>query len=106
MKKVSFFTLGCRVNSYETQAMSDIFRKNGYEISDFNDVCDVYKINSCTVTAMGDKKSRQELRKAKRKNEDAICVLGGCYAQSLVKKGETIPEADVILGNGFKSQLQ
>lgn len=105
MKKVSFFTLGCRVNSYETQAMSDIFRKNGYEISDFNDVCDVYIINSCTVTAMGDKKSRQELRKAKRKNEDAICVLAGCYAQSLVKKGETIPEADVILGNGFKNKI-
>lgn len=105
MKKVSFFTLGCRVNSYETQAMSDIFKKNGYEIADFNETCDVYIINSCTVTAMGDKKSRQELRKAKRKNPSSICALVGCYAQSLIKKGENIPEADIILGNGFKNKI-
>lgn len=105
MKKAGFFTLGCRVNSYETQAMSDIFKKNGFEIADFNEICDVYIVNSCTVTAMGDKKSRQELRKAKRKNPSAICALVGCYAQSLIKKGESIPEADIILGNGFKNKI-
>jgi threonylcarbamoyladenosine tRNA methylthiotransferase MtaB len=105
LKKVSFFTLGCRVNTYETQAMCDIFKKNGYEIADFNEICDVYVVNSCTVTAMGDKKSRQELRKAKRKNKDAICALVGCYAQNLIQKGEAFEEADIILGNGFKDKI-
>ena len=105
MKKVSFFTLGCRVNTYETQAMCDIFKKNGYEIAEFNEKCDVYVINSCTVTAMGDKKSRQELRKAKRKNKDAVCALVGCYAQNLIQKGETFEDADIILGNGFKDKI-
>lgn len=105
MKKAGFFTLGCRVNSYETQVMCDLFKKNGYEIADFNEMCDVYIINSCTVTAMGDKKSRQELRKAKRKNPSSVCVLAGCYAQSLIKNGEKLPEADVILGNGMKNKI-
>ena len=70
MKKVSFFTLGCRVNQYETEAMAEAFIKKGYEIADFNDLCDVYVVNSCTVTAMGDKKSRQLIRKVKRQNEN------------------------------------
>lgn len=105
MKRVGFYTLGCRVNQYETQAMSEIFKNNGYIIANFNDICDVYIVNSCTVTKTGDKKSRQELRSAKRRNKDAVCALVGCYAQSLLKNNQDIEEADIISGNGAKDKI-
>ena len=104
MKKVSFFTLGCRVNQYETEAMAEAFIKNGYEIADFNDVCDVYVVNSCTVTAMGDKKSRQAVRRAKRLNPESVTVIAGCYAQAMKKEGKTLKEADIILGTDMKGK--
>ena len=104
MKKVSFFTLGCRVNQYETEAMAEAFLKNGYEIADFSDCCDVYVVNSCTVTATGDKKSRQAVRRAKRLNPDAVTVIAGCYAQAMKKEGKTLKEADIILGTDMKGK--
>lgn len=104
MKKVSFFTLGCRVNQYETEAMAEAFIKSGYEIADFNDICDVYVVNSCTVTAMGDKKSRQAVRRAKRLNPNSITVIAGCYAQAMKKEGKTLAEADIILGTDMKGR--
>lgn len=104
MKKVSFFTLGCRVNQYETEAMAEAFIKKGYEIADFNDLCDVYVVNSCTVTAMGDKKSRQAVRRAKRLAPDSVTVIAGCYAQAMKKEGKTLKEADIILGTDMKGK--
>ncbi len=104
MKKVSFFTLGCRVNQYETEAMTEAFIKSGYEVADFNDVCDVYVVNSCTVTAMGDKKSRQAIRRAKRLAPESVTVIAGCYAQAMKKEGKTLKEADIILGTDMKGK--
>lgn len=105
MKKVSFFTLGCRVNQYETEAMAESFIKGGYEIADFNDICDVYVVNSCTVTATGDKKSRQAVRRAKRLAPDSVTVIAGCYAQAMKKEGKTLPEADIVLGTDMKGKV-
>ena len=79
MKKVGFYTLGCKVNQYETNAMIQKFEEAGFEIVDFEDVADVYVINTCTVTNMSDRKSRQALRKSKEKNKDAIIVAVGCF---------------------------
>ena len=76
--RVTFYTLGCKVNQYETESLKELFAEKGYEILNFDDVCEVYVVNSCTVTAMSDKKSRQALSRAKRKNPDAITALIGC----------------------------
>ncbi len=102
---MAFLTLGCKVNQYETQAMSEMFLKNRYEIASFQEKADVYVVNSCTVTAMGDKKSRQALNKAKRLNPDGVFVLTGCYAQSL--KTEEIKDLglDVIIGTGNRDKI-
>ena len=81
MKTAAFYTLGCKVNQYETEAMSEIFSKNGYKIADFNEVCDVYVINTCTVTSIGDRKSRQMIRRAKYLNPNSIVAVVGCYSQ-------------------------
>lgn len=105
MKKVGFFTLGCRVNQYETEAMCESFIKSGYEITDFNDLCDIYVINSCTVTSTGDKKTRQAVRRAKRKNPNSVTVMAGCYAQYLIREGQNLKEADIILGTGMKGKV-
>ena len=71
-KKAAFYTLGCKVNHYETDAMEHLFRESGYEVDDFENFADVYVINTCTVTSMSDKKSRQMIRRAKKHNENAI----------------------------------
>lgn len=105
MKKVAFYTLGCKVNQYETNAMEQQFLENGYEIVDFNGKADIYIINTCTVTNMSDKKSRQYLRKAKQNNPNAIVVAVGCYAQVAKGKLETIDEIDLILGNNEKKEI-
>ncbi len=104
MKKAAFYTLGCRVNQYETQVMMNAFKNEGYEISSFDEICDVYIVNSCTVTAMSDKKSRQALRKAKRLNPNSVCAIVGCYPQNSGCEND-LPEADVILGNGYKNKI-
>lgn len=81
MKKVAFCTLGCKVNQYETEAMTSLFKKRGYIIASFDDVCDIYIINTCTVTGEGERKSRQMIRRAHHKNEDAVIIVTGCYSQ-------------------------
>ena len=105
MKKVAFYTLGCKVNQYETNAMSEKFLNNGYEIVSFNDFADVYVINTCTVTSMADRKSRQILRRAKQINKDSIVVATGCYAQIAAKELEEINEIDLIVGNTEKKDI-
>ena len=82
MKKVAFYTLGCKVNSYETNKMIDIFKNNNYEIVEFEQYADVYVVNTCTVTNMSDRKSRQILRRAKEINANSILCAVGCYAQA------------------------
>lgn len=105
MKKVAFCTLGCKVNQYETNAMEEKFINSGYEVVAFDQVADIYVINTCTVTNMSDKKSRQMIRKAKQLNEDSIVVAVGCYAQVSKEKLEKIEEVDLILGNNEKKEI-
>ena len=90
MKKVAFCTLGCKVNQYETNAMEQKFIQAGYEIVGFTEIADIYVINTCTVTNMSDKKSRQMIRKAKQLNENAIVVAVGCYVQTAKEQLENI----------------
>ena len=75
MRKAGFYTLGCKVSQYETEAIAELFEKNGYQISDFYDVNDVYVVNTCTVTAEADRKSRQIIRRAKNKNPDGKVIV-------------------------------
>jgi len=106
MKKVSFYTLGCKVNQYETNAMTQKFQEAEYEIVDLNnEIADIYIVNTCTVTNMSDRKSRQVLRRLKDKNKDAIVVAVGCYAQVAKKELEEMPEIDVVLGNEEKKDI-
>jgi len=105
MKKVAFCTLGCKVNQYETNAMEESFINSGYEIVNFEEKADIYVINTCTVTNMSDKKSRQMLRKAKQLNKKAIVVAVGCYAQVSKEKLEGLEEVDLILGNNEKKEI-
>ena len=81
MKKAALHNLGCKVNSYETEAMQQILEKGGYEIVPFGEQADVYIINTCSVTNMADRKSRQMIHKARKMNPDAIVVAAGCYVQ-------------------------
>ena len=92
MKKVAFITLGCKVNQYETNAMSQEFIEKGYEIVDHNKKAYVHLINTCTVTNMSDRKSRQMLRRVKQSNENGIVVACGCYAQVAKSELEKIEE--------------
>lgn len=105
MKKVAFYTLGCKVNQYETNAMIDIFKNNGYEIVDFTEYADVYVVNTCTVTSMSDRKSRQILRRAKHLNPNSILCAVGCYAQVSKTDLEKIKEIDIILGTVEKKDI-
>ena len=105
MKKVAFCTLGCKVNQYETNAMQEQFINSGYEIVDFEEKADIYIINTCTVTNVSDKKSRQMIRKAKQSNRDSVVIAVGCYAQVSKEKLEEIEEVDVILGNNEKKEI-
>ena len=104
-KTIAFMTLGCKVNQYETNAMIQQCQENGYEIVEFNEKADIYVINTCTVTNMSDKKSRNMLRRTKTENEHAIVVVTGCYAQVAKEELKKIPEVDLILGNSEKQQL-
>ena len=104
-RKVAFCTLGCKVNQYETNAMIQEFIKNGYIVVDFDEKADVYVVNTCTVTNMADRKSRQMLRKVKELNPYAILAAVGCYAQVSKEELEKIPEIDLILGTNKKNEL-
>ncbi|KGM97911.1 RNA modification enzyme MiaB [Clostridium novyi A str. 4552] len=103
--KVAFATLGCRVNMYESEAMAEKFIKNGYEVVDFDEMADVYVVNTCTVTNMSDKKSRQMLSRAKRKNPNSIIAAVGCYTQIAPEKVKEIGDVDVILGTRNKGDI-
>lgn len=105
VKKVAFVSLGCKVNQYETNAMSQQFIEAGYEVVDFNDIADIYVVNTCTVTNMADRKSRQMLRHVKENNENAIVVACGCYAQVGKQELEKIEEIDLIIGNNEKKEI-
>ena len=105
MKRVSFSTLGCRVNQYESEAMAEKFIKEGYEIADFNEVCDAYVINTCTVTNMGDKKSRQMVTRAIRKNPKAVVAVVGCYSQIAPDKVCNMEGVSVVLGSRNKGDI-
>lgn len=103
--KVAFATLGCRVNVYESEAMAEKFIREDYEVVDFSEVADVYVINTCTVTNMGDKKSRQIIGRARRLNPDAIIAVVGCYSQIAPKEVGDIPGVDVVLGTRNKGEI-
>lgn len=105
MKKVALHNLGCKVNSYETEAMQEMLEENGYEIVPFKEGADIYIINTCTVTNMADRKSRQMLHKAKRMNPDAIVVAAGCYVQAKENDGTIDESIDIIIGNNKKQNL-
>lgn len=102
--RVSFYTLGCKVNQNETAALERLFLRQGYTLAKDGEA-DVYVVNSCTVTAEGDKKSRQWLRRAKRKNPGAVTVLAGCYPQAFPEKAAALAEADVVVGNVGRAAL-
>ena len=103
--KVAFSTLGCRVNKYESEAMIEKFVKEDYEVVDYGEVADVYVINTCSVTNMGDKKSRQLISKARRQNDKAIIAVVGCYSQIASKEVEAIEGVDVVLGTRNKGDI-
>ena len=105
MKKVALHNLGCKVNAYETEAMQEMLEQNGYEIVPFKEGADIYVINTCTVTNMADRKSRQMLHRAKKMNPEAIVVATGCYVQAQEEKGEVDECIDIIIGNNKKKDL-
>ena len=105
MKKVAFHTLGCKVNQYESEAMAGDFISEGYELVDFDEAADVYVINTCTVTNMGDRKSRQFIRRALEKNSDAFIAVVGCYAQISPEKVQEIPGVKLIVGTNERANI-
>lgn len=104
-KSVAIATLGCRVNQYESSSLAEMFRARGYQVVDFKDKADVYVINTCTVTHMGDRKSRQLIRRAAKANPGGLVVVTGCYSQ--VAPGEVleIPGVDLVTGTGDRSRI-
>ena len=105
MRSVAFYTLGCKVSQYETEAIAEKFENNGFEIKDFNDFCDIYVINTCTVTAEADRKSRQIIRRAKRKNKDAKVIVCGCYSQRSKDEVAAIEDVDAVIGSANKLSI-
>ena len=105
MNTVAFHTLGCKVNAYETEAIWQMFKRAGYERVDFDKKADVYVINTCTVTNTGDKKSRQVIRRAIRRNPDAVVAVTGCYAQTSPGEVMEIPGVDIIVGTQGRDRL-
>ncbi|MBR2570067.1 MAG: tRNA (N(6)-L-threonylcarbamoyladenosine(37)-C(2))-methylthiotransferase MtaB [Paenibacillus sp.] len=105
MPSIAFYTLGCKVNFYDTEAIWQLFKQEGYEQVDFEQTADVYLINTCTVTNTGDKKSRQIIRRAVRRNPDAIIAVTGCYAQTSPAEILDIPGVDLVIGNQDREKL-
>ncbi|HOQ08267.1 MAG TPA: tRNA (N(6)-L-threonylcarbamoyladenosine(37)-C(2))-methylthiotransferase MtaB [Clostridiales bacterium] len=105
MKKAAFYTLGCKVNQYETEAMAEAFEKAGYAVVDFEEAADVYVINTCTVTGLSSRKSRQAIRRAKQRNRNAVVVAVGCYPQTAKEEVESMSEVDIIVGTAERRRL-
>ena len=103
--KVQFYTLGCKVNQYESEAMGELFEKRGYTVVGENEPADIVIINSCTVTAESNRKTRQTVRKARRKNSQAVIVLTGCMAQAFPDEAAKIVEADIVVGNKNEDKI-
>ena len=103
--KAAFHTLGCKVNQYETEAIKENFAARGTEIVGEEDWADVYVINTCTVTNIADRKSRQYIRRMKKLNPDSLMVVTGCYAQVGAEELEKMPDVDMIVGNNLKSSI-
>lgn len=104
-KKVAFYTLGCKVNQYESESIKNQLIKVGYEEESFENKADIYIVNSCTVTSIADKKTRNVLRRAKKMNPNSIVIVTGCYAQTNSKELLEIEEIDFVVGNSNKSGL-
>ena len=104
-RRAAFLTLGCKVNQYETDAMEEILEKNGYDIVSFKETADVYIINTCSVTNMADRKSRQMIHRAKKNNPDAVIVAAGCYVQAAEKEMAEKNMADILVGNNKKKDI-
>ena len=105
IKKDAFYTLGCKVNQYETESIKKQFLEMGYIEADFEDIADVYVINSCTVTNLADRKTRNMLRRAKSLNPESIVVATGCYVQTNADDVAKIEEVDYIIGNSDKKRI-
>jgi len=105
LKRAALHNLGCKVNAYETEAMRELLEEDGYEIVPFSEVADVYVVNTCTVTAVADQKSRQMLHRAKKMNPDAVVVAAGCYVQTAADKIKNDNSIDILLGNNKKENL-
>lgn len=104
-KSVALYTLGCKVNQYETEAVLESFLQNGFSCVDFNEYADVYIVNTCTVTGLGDRKSRQMIRRAKTVNPDSVLVVMGCYAQTAQEDILNIPEVDLVFGTNKRNEI-
>ena len=102
MHKVGLYTLGCKVSLYETEAIAESFEAAGFEVASFDDVCDVYVINTCTVTAESDAKSRKYIRRAVRKNPSAVVIVIGCYSQRAPEEVAKIEGVSAVLGTADK----
>ncbi|MFW5885788.1 MAG: tRNA (N(6)-L-threonylcarbamoyladenosine(37)-C(2))-methylthiotransferase MtaB [Halanaerobium sp.] len=105
IKKAAFYTLGCKVNQYETEAVIDIFLDNGYQIVDFSEAADVYIVNSCTVTNEAARKTRQIARRAKRRSPDSLVAIVGCYTQAFPDEVSQIEEIDFVMGSNNKAEI-
>ncbi len=103
--KISFQTLGCKVNQYETEALREVFLKNGWTIADFSEKCDAYVINTCSVTAMSDRKSRQLIRRAARTNPDGIIAVCGCYSETAPEELKKNEGVDIVHGTKDKLSI-
>ncbi len=104
-KKVAFLTLGCKVNSYETEAMEQLFKNAAAQIVDFDEIADIYVVNTCSVTNIADRKSRQMLHKAKKKNHEAIVIAVGCYVQAAKEALLEDSAVDLVIGNNRKKDV-
>jgi len=104
-KKIAFYTLGCKVNQYETESLKKQCKDYGLEIVEFDEKSDIYIVNSCTVTSIADRKTRNMLRRAKRNNKKAIVIATGCYAQTNAKDLEKLEEIDYVVGNTDKTGI-
>lgn len=105
LKSVAFLSLGCKVNAYETESIKEMFKNAGYEIRQFNEAADIYIVNTCTVTNIADRKSRQMLHRAKKLNPDAVVVAVGCYVQAPQSKLEDDDLVDILVGTRGKSSV-
>lgn len=104
-QKVAFATLGCKVNQYESEAIKSLFLNQGYQIVDFAEPADVYVINTCTVTHLGNRKSRQMIRKATTNNPEAVVAVTGCYAQTAPGEILDIPGVNIVIGTSERQQI-